>query len=308
MTPADHHRLSQQLCGALDLDDVAMLQQTGLLNVGGLELALTFDAQNAADRLQAQLDLGTAAAHQREWIWYRLLVSNYEWGADGSLCWSLTPGDNRAMLTAQHPFDARTTGSDVAQWLRQVMVCGQAHWQALPSRNAVGHLPSLAPLRRGCRLAQPGTDHWVALMRAVCERAGLDHQTELLQGSGTLRVDGVDMLLRRDAATPDRFEVHVDLGMEVPGSRERLWQGLLWSNHLMGVSEHLSFSAHPLRDAVVLTLQQAMPEQPCAAEFTELLHALAARAKAFWRDTREALSQGEAALQAVEAARARPRV
>lgn len=298
MTPADHHRLLQQLCEALGLDDVALLQQTGLLNVGGLELALTFDAPHAADRLQARLDLGTVAAHQREWIWYRLLVSNYEWGADGTVCWSLTPGDNRAMLTAQHPFDALTTGADVAQWLRQVMVCGQAHWQALPSRTAVGDLPSLASLRRVCRPVPPGPDRWVTLMQAFCERAGLPLQTGLLQGEGTLRVDGVDMLLRRDAATPDRFEVHLDLGMEVPGSREQLWQGLLWSNHLMGATERLSFSVHPQHDAVVFTLQQDMPERPCVAEFTELLRALAGRAKGFWGDAREALSQGEIAARA----------
>lgn len=298
MTPADHHRLLHQLCDALGLDGVATRRRTGRLTVDGLELALAFDAPNAADRLQVRLDLGTAAAHEREWLWYRLLVSNYEWGADGRLCWSLTPGDNRTVLTAQHPFDALTTGVEVAQWLRQLVVCAPAHWQALRSRHAMGDLPSLAVLRRVPRAAPPGPDPWEALMRAVCERAGLDPQTELLQGAGSLRVDGVDMLLRRDAATPDRFEVHLDLGMEVLASRERLWQGLLWNNHVMGAIERLSFSAHPLHDAVVLSLQQDMPEQPCAAEFIGLLHALAARAKAFWGDTREALSLGEAAGRA----------
>lgn len=307
MTPADHDRLLQPLCEALGLDDVAKLRHMGLLNVGGLDLRLTFDAQTAPDRLQAQLDLGTAAAHEREWVWYRLLVSNHEWGANGTLGWSLTPGDNRAMLTAQHPFDAHTTGVDVAEWLRQVVVCGQAHWQALPSRHALGALPSLATLRRVRRPVSPGPDHWVTLMQAFCTRAGLDHQADLLAGSGTLRVDGVDMLLRRDAATPDRFEVHLDLGMEGVRSREMLWQGLLWSNFVMGAKECLSFSVHPQHGVVVLTLQQDMPEQPCAAEFTELLHALAGRAKAFWDDTRLALSQGEAAARAVEAARRRRR-
>ncbi|MGS0740739.1 hypothetical protein ACVBEF_02715 [Glaciimonas sp. GG7] len=297
MTQSDYERLLVQMCEHSGVQDVARLHQTGLLRVGGHDLLLQVDAMAAPGILQGRLDMGMADQDQREWIWYRLLVSNFEWGGYGILGFSLTPDDNHVILTAQYPFDAHTTGAALAGWLRSLVACADAYWAALPSQRPVADIQSLTPLQRVTLPARPDAIDWKILVATFCDHIGLAEREYLLNDADTLSVDGVDMLLRHGKTAPDRFEVRIDLGMETTLPREKLWQGLLWNNFVMSAGGRVLLSVHPVRDTVLLTLQQDLPVEAMAEDFSGLLHALAGSAKTFWIEAHSGLSRGEAVLQ-----------
>ena len=303
MKQSEYARLLKQMCEHLGLPDAATLLKTGLLRVGGHDLLLHYDEMAEPDVIQARLDMGAVDTDQRDWMWYRLLVSNFEWGANGILGWSLTPEGDHVTVTAQYPFDVQTTGAALAGWLRNFVACTEAYWRLLPSQRPVADIPWLVSLQRVVLPAQLKVTSWETLIEAFCDHVDLAERGHLLNGGDTLTVDGVDMLLRHDKAAPGRFEVRVDLGFDIVISREKLWQGLLWNSFLLGSSGRVLFSVHPDRDSVVLTLQQNLPAEATAEEFVELLHAIAGNAKNFWSEARAALTRAEAALQTAMLAR-----
>lgn len=298
MRKPDYDRLLLQMGEHLGLHDVAPLQSTGLLRVGGHDLLLQYDEEAEPDVVQARLDMGTVDQDLREWMWYRLLVSNFEWGLNGILGWSLTPDGDHVILTAQHPLDAQFNGVALASWLRNLVACADAYWHALPSRRPVAEIRSLAPLQHVTLPAQPGATSWVTLIEAFCEHVGLAERQHLLTEGDTLAVDGIDMLLRHDQAAPGRFEVRIDLGMDIAIPRKTLWRGLLWNNFVMGLGGRVLFSIRPEPETVVLALQQDLPDEATAKEFAELLRVIAGNAKSFWVEARTAIARAEAALQA----------
>jgi hypothetical protein len=297
MKQLEYARLLKQMCEHLGLPDAATLLETGLLRVGGYDLLLHYDEMSEPDVIQARLDMGALDKDQREWMWYRLLVSNFEWGANGTVGWSLTPEGDHVTVTAQYPFDVQTTGAALAGWLRNLVACTEAYWRVLPSQQPVADILSLVSLQRVVLPAQPQAASWEALIEALCTHVGLTERDHLLNNGQMLAVDGVDMLLRHDKAAAGRFEVRIDLGMDIVTSRETLWQGLLWNNFVVGLTGRVLFSVHPDRDAVVLTLQQDLPAEVNAEDFVELLQAIAGNAKNFWSEARAALGRAEAALQ-----------
>lgn len=299
MRQSDYDVLLNQLYVHLGVPDVTPLQTTGLLRVGGQDVLLQYDEVTDPDVLHARLDMGTADQDQREWMWYRLLVSNFEWGTNGILGWSLTPEGDHVILTAQHPFDAHFTGVDLARWLRNLVACAGAYWHALPSRRPAD-IRSLLPVQYVTLPARPSAASWPTLIEAFCDHVGLAEREHLLNGEDTLAIDGIDMLIRHDKAAPGRFEVRIDLGMDIVMSRETLWQGLLWNNFVMGSGGRVLFSVCPEREAVVLTLQQDLPGDATAEDFAELLRIIAGNAKSFWVEARTAMSRAEAALQKTE--------
>lgn len=298
MARSELQRVLAQMGEHLGLRDMHRLQGGGLLEVGGHELLLHHDTKNAPHQVQARLNLGPADPHQREWIWHRMLVSNFEWACNGSLGWSLSPEGDLAMFTAHHPLDAQTTGSELAAWLRELLVCALAHWRALLSRQAMADLQALAPLRRARRPVSTQPDGWEPLIDAFCDHVGIAERHALRRGEDSLRVDGMDMLLRHDRLVPGRFQVSLDLGMAPIGPCEKLWQGLLWSNFLMGAGGDVLFSVLPQREAVVMTLQQTLPVEPSAQAFCDLLHALAAQGQGVWDALRDTVSRMETAMPA----------
>ena len=296
MARSDHERVLAQMVEHLGLQKAPDLLNRGLLVVGGHELQLHHDEDHAPHAIQARLTLGAAERHQREWIWHRLLVSNYEWARNGCLGWSLSPEGDRVMFNARHPLDGQTTGAELATWLRELLACARGHWQALPFRQAIADIPALAPLARARRSVSTACDGWESLVEVFCDHEGIAERDALRHGEDSLRVDGMDMLLRHDLAFPGQFEVSLDLGMARIGTRETLWQGLLWSNFLMGPGGELLFSVHPNREAVVMTVQQAMPVEPRAHEFSALLHAMAAEGKGVWDALRDTVSRAQATV------------
>ncbi len=298
MKQFDYENLLTQMCEHLGLPDAAALRQSGLLLVGGHDLFLQYDEVGESGVIQARLDMGMVAPDQREWVWYRLLVSNFEWGTNGVLGWGLTPDGDHAALAAQYPVAPHTTGVDLANWLRKLVACADAYWQALHEQRSIAGILSLAPLQHVVFPALPGAANWDGLVEAFCDHVGFRDRTRLLADGDTLAVEGVDMLLRHDKeVAPGRFEVRVDLGMEILASREKLWQGLLYSNFLMGNGGRMMFSVHPERDAVVLTFQQDLPVDATGEEFAELLRTIAGHVKGFWIEVRSMVSRADAVLQ-----------
>lgn len=297
MKQSDYDRLLIQMGEYLGIHEVAPLQSIGLLRVGGRDLLFQYDEVAEPDAIQARLDMGTVNQDQRDWMWHRLLLSNFEWGTNGILGWSLTPDGDHVILTAQHPFDAQFTGVALANWLRNLVACADAYWLALPSRRPVAEIRSLAPLLRATLPARPGATSWATLIEAFCEHVCLAERQYLLTDGDTLTVDGIDMLLRHDQAAPGRFEVRIDLGMEFAIPRETLWQGLLWNNFVMGLGGRVLFSVRPEPETVVLALQQDLPGDATAEEFAELLRVIAGNAKTFWIEARTTIARAETALQ-----------
>ncbi|MDT7520750.1 hypothetical protein RAE19_19100 [Rhodoferax sp. TBRC 17660] len=84
MKQLESSRLLKRMREHLGLPDAATLLETGLLRVGGYGLLLHYDEMSEPDVIQARLDMGALDKEQREWMWHRLLVSNFEWGANGS--------------------------------------------------------------------------------------------------------------------------------------------------------------------------------------------------------------------------------
>lgn len=298
MNRSDYERVLTHLCKHLGLSSTALLK-AGLLCVGDRNLLLHYDAKHEPNFIQARLDMGVIAPDQEEWLRYRLLVSNFEWGANGTVGWSLLPENDHVILTAQYLFDPHTSGPALAGWLRKVVSCAQAYWQALPSERPVGAIRFLVslhqpPIQLPVISAEP--TRWEQLITMFCDHVGLERES-LLSGSDTLAVDGVDMLLRHDQAFPDRFEIRIDLGMETTIKRELLWQGLLWNNFLLGAGGRLLFGVHPHRDAAVLAMQQDLPAELNAADFADLLRAVAKSAKAFWEEASTAAMRMDAALR-----------
>ncbi|MDT7520751.1 hypothetical protein RAE19_19105 [Rhodoferax sp. TBRC 17660] len=85
--------------------------------------------------------------------------------------------------------------------------------------------------------------------------------------------------------------------MDIVTSREKLLQGLLWNNFVLGLSGRVLFSVHPDRHAVVPTLQQDLPAEANAEDFVELLQTIAGNAKNIWSEARAAFGRAEVALQ-----------
>jgi len=301
MSFSDYNSLLTQLCQHLGVLDMTLLRQAGILRVGGRDLLLQYDPVAEPNLIQGCLDLGEADTEQREWIWYRLLISNFEWGTNGILGWGLTPEGNNVILTAQFAFDRYTTGAALAGWLRNLVTRTEAYWRALPSRQPLSELRSLAPLQRVTRPGRAGSASWTVLIEAFCDHVGLAERESLLNEGDTLSVDGVDVFLRQDKFAPGCFEVRIDLGVKIAAPRDKLWQGLLWSNFAMGRGGRTLFSVHPEKDTLMLMLLQDLPVDVSAEDFAELLHVIAANAEQFWPKARDMMSRAESMLRRAEA-------
>lgn len=269
----------------------------GQFRVGGHDVQLRYAPANASHAIQALLDLGSVDHSQREWIWYRLLVCNFEWGMNGAVSWALSPNGDHAVLSALHPLDGQTSGAELAGWLRELFACGKTCWQALSGREAVANIHALAPLLCHRRPMPDEPDDWIPMMNAFCDHIHLADRQSLLDGAGVLSVDGVDMLLRHDSAIPGRFGVHINMGMDMVVTREKLWQWLLRNNGLMGEAGRTLFSVHPQHDSVVLMLQQDIPDDPSPLELAEWLRAMAGLTKKLWVDARAMVAAAETLVQ-----------
>lgn len=301
MTKSDFQHLLTQLVECLGLAEGDSLCATGVLQLAGHDLHLIHDEVNRPHILQVRLNMGSVAPDRCEWMWYRLLVSNFEWGAAGTLGWGLAPENNHVFLDALCPQQATGSGADLATWLRQLLAAAEVHWRAMLSRQPVADIDSLALLRPAVSSTPAEAGRWDSLIGAFCRYAGLsEHHEPLRDGRHMLVVDGVDMLLRHDPFTHDGFAVVIDLGMDVVLTRETLWQGLLWNNFLVGSSERVLFSVHPSRDAVVLSMLQYMPAHTNAMDFADLLSDIAGHATGFWMEARSAIGKAEAAQRAAQ--------
>lgn len=141
----------QHPSGRLGLPDAATLQKTGLLRVGGHDLLLHYDEVTEPNVIQARLDMGTVDKDQQEWIWYRLLVSNFESGANGILCWSLTPDGNYVIVTAQHPLQHWFNLADFA--CEEALFC--RHRPGPRSGAGCHHSAQVSPFAGAAQLPQP---------------------------------------------------------------------------------------------------------------------------------------------------------
>lgn len=291
------------MCAHLGLSDAETLLGTGLLRVGGRDLILHHDEASDPGVMHARLDLGQAAPERQEWLWHRLLVSNFSWGDGGVLGFGLTPEENRVVLTVQRAFSAETSGAEAADWLRRIVVCAEAYWSALAAGHSIADIRSLLPLRHAAdasRANTPGPVNWDYLMDGFCSHAGLIERDQFLR-DGTLEVAGINMLLRHDANIPSRFEVRIDLGRDPDLQRDKLWQGLLFNNFILGLNGRALFGLQPDHEHVVLALQQDLLSDTSPADIAELLAAMSANAGTFWERTRaeihSAMRLGDASLR-----------
>lgn len=300
MTSSDYKTLLAQLYDQLGVLDAQTLGDKGALCVEGINLVLRHDENATPHTLCARLHMGPAMPEKKEWIWYCLLVSNFLWGGNGTVCWGLSPSGNRVILTVQCPTYAMTSGKALAHWLRTIVACAKEYWPALSTGCPVTKLPSLLPLQHALSRTA-AMDHsvgcWRQLVGALCEHVGLEKPDPLQDGSVSLKVRGVDMLLEHNRTVADHFEIRLDLGMNTGLRREQLWQGLLWNNFLTGIDGIVTLSVHPDRDAVVMSMQQDMPTDANAPDLAELLVAIAGDASNFWAETNAALFRVETALR-----------
>jgi hypothetical protein len=295
MRQSDYEHLVHQLCEHLGLSE-SEVQANGLLRVGGREVHLHYDEAVEPGVIQFRLDLGPVGPDQQAWTWRRLLVSNFEWGANGILGWSLTPSEDHVVLTAQQPIAARNTSSDMVRWLRNFVSCAEQYWTALPSQRPIADIRALAPLQ-GVEMPDTQGASWEQLITAFCGHAGLDKNPFLFADGDTLTIDGVDLLMRHDRAAPGRFELCIDLGSDHDIATETLWRGLLWNNFVMGLCGRVLFGLHPQNDGVVLTFQHDLPVHATGEEFAALLRVTVAHARRFWADSRLATMQARELVQ-----------
>jgi hypothetical protein len=282
----------------LGLADAASLCDTRLLRVGGHGLLLHHDEVADPNTLRARLDVGLAPAEQQDWLWHRLLLTNFEWGGHGTLGWSLTPEDTRVILTVSRAVDGQTDGAELATWLRQVVACAEAYWTALRSGRPVAEIGALLPLIHAARhTSSAASDRrtLVSLIEDFCDHVGFPERQQLLD-NGLLEADGVNMQLHASNAS-GRFEVRTDLGICAELEREKLWRGLLWNNFFHALKDRTLFSVYPGHDHdhVVLAQQQDISAEMGAEALADLLHAAARNAKCFWEQVHAEIARTSAA-------------
>lgn len=297
MKTSDFHRLLADMCAQLGLGKGKGLQNAIQLRVGGHDMLLQHDESHHPNALQARVDLGPVPENKREWGWFRLLTSNHRWGANGVVGWSLAPQGNHVTMTVLHPFDPFTTAAEVVLWLHTLEAAAQLHWELLLSESGMPDIALLTSLACPSRpFSAENTAPWVEAVDALCASLNTMQRDALLADGFAFEMGGMPMLLRHDAAVPGQFQVHVNLGLEIAGTREQLWQGLLWNNFLMGTGGRMLFSAHPMKDLILLTFQQDIPLSPDGDDFVTLLRSLAEHARNFWADARQTVAR----IQSIE--------
>lgn len=285
MQRPDGEQLLTQLGQHVGMKDVPRFLANRLLRVDGHDLSLAFDDSAQPGILQARLDLGCMAAAQQERLCHRLLLGNFEWSGFGAFGWSLAPEGNLVVFSARFRFDAWTTGVELAQWLRRLIVCAATYWRELQGPQAVPDIHALAPLMtEASPLSNSASEHkWMQLVEEVVHlRATGSLKGDAYSENVAVSIDGVSMLLRHHHGASDRFEVRVDLGPGQHLQRKHLWLGLLWSNFMLGTAEDALLSVHPRNDRVILMLQQGIPPDATARALMELLQSIAASSRDFW--------------------------
>ena len=111
MNTEDYQHLLRRFCEQERLDPDDLLRD-GLLTVDGRRVAMVFEPGISADHILVRVELGEIPGRILVECLRAMLVTNHQWGLDGSV-FSLQPDSTRAVLTTRILADASTTAPEL---------------------------------------------------------------------------------------------------------------------------------------------------------------------------------------------------
>lgn len=288
MSQALYRQLLADLRKLADVDVGEEWFRDGLLRIGAHDVQIAWVEEDISPLIRLSIVLGHAKEAAQAGVWYQMLVTNFFLGSGVQAGLSLTPLDNRAVMTLHYPIHPDTDRADVLRWIAQAVAQADAVWACLQAQQPITGLP-LPPQRPAPSTHAIDAHHYGQLLAAFCDHTQLVDREQFLQ-EGALQVGGINMQLSYDGLQdPSRLDVRVDLG-EVPSlNRQQLWQGLLWNNFLLGSQERLLFSLHPEAEHVVMAMRHAIRPEWTASDLAALLSAMADTARGFWTQLQDVL-------------------
>jgi hypothetical protein len=290
MNHSEYCNLLHQVSSHLDIQDDQWLLDTGLLHVAGHDVELVHDECAMPGVVCIRIDLGSGTSQDEDALMKSLLACNPEAGRDGRFVFGMMDS-GRVVLSLQHPLGDRMTGVAFVSQLRHLLMHAAHFWQQLQRQGAVCHVPfSLRSrwqrLPRDSFVIMDGAD-FDSLIRRLRAWIGTEkgRGRRLAGMAETVRLDGVDLQLRYDAAAAtNRCEIGIDLGAPRAGMPSESWAALLRMNFRFGPAGRVAFGLRMVNGHVVCSLQQELDAMLGGEEFGGVLLERIEEARGYWEE------------------------